>query len=98
MGKLQLPSSVTLDGIRMAPEIVAKEHVIKMGLRAGSDDIEMVVGQIGRNIEGVSARDAEVAAVDVPSGLEAADCIRDVEAGWHDNVDVYDRLRCQPRH
>ncbi len=29
-----------------------------MGLRAGSDDIEMVVGQIGRDIEGLPARDA----------------------------------------
>jgi hypothetical protein len=67
VGDLQLPSSVALGGIRVAAEMVAKEHVIKMGLRAGSDDIEMVIGQIGRNIEGLPAGDAEVAAVNVPT-------------------------------
>lgn len=36
--------------------------------------------------------------MDVPTGLEAADCIRDVGAGWHNDVDVHDRLRCQARH
>ncbi len=62
--------------------MVAKEHVIKMGLRADSDDIEVVVGQIGRDIEGLPAGDAEVAAVNVPARLEAADCIGDVGTGW----------------
>lgn len=47
--------------------MIAKEHLIKVGLRALSDDIEMVVGQIRRNIEGLPARDAEVGAVDVPT-------------------------------
>ena len=98
MGDLQLPSSVALGGIRVAAEVVVKEHVIEMGLRAGSDDVEMVVGQIGRNIEGLPAGDAEVVAVNVPTRLEAADCIRNVGAGWHDDVDVNDGLRRKPRH
>lgn len=95
MGDLQLPSAIALGVIGVTAKMVAKEHVIKMGIRAGSDDIEMVVGQIGRAIEGLPAGDAEVPAVNVPTGLEKADCIRDVGAGWHDDVDVNDRLRCQ---
>jgi hypothetical protein len=98
VGDLQLPSPVALGRIRVAAEIVPKEHVIKMGLRARSDDIEMVVEQIGRNIEGLPGGDAEVAAVDLPTGLEVADCIRDVGSGRHDDVNVNDWLRRQARH
>jgi hypothetical protein len=69
-----------------------------MRLRAGSDDIEMVVEQIGRKIEGLPAGDADVTAVDVPTGLDVADCITDVGSGWHDDVNVNDGLRGQARH
>ena len=57
VGELQLPSSVALGGIGVAAEVVAQEDVIEIGLRAGSDDVEMVVGQVGRNIEGLPAGD-----------------------------------------
>ena len=58
----------------------------------------MVIGQIGRNLERLPAGDAEVTVVDVRTGIEVADCIRDVGSAWHDDVDVNDRLRRQARH
>ena len=95
--ELVLAPGVPLRRRRMGDQVLAQVDVVGERGAAVDDDVQMVVGRVGRGQQRLATGDAEVAGVLVAQCRQQRDRPVDVGLG-NDHVDVDDRLRREAGH